>query len=503
MRTKQSIVYMSYSFLLIIAIASLLSFTNTSALATDEDIRPSALAGSWYPAEKEKLLEAVDGLIREAHGPNLYGELRALIIPHAGYRFSGRAAALGYSCIGEQTFDRVIILAPTHTYPFRGCSVPSYTAYRTPLGNVPLDTAACNSLRKHRLISEKKEAHIQEHSIEIHLPLLQRIRENFKLIPILVGQVSDEDIKAIAKAVKPLLNENTLLVVSSDFTHFGPRFSYQPFKDNIEKNLLSLDFGAFGHILAGDNKGFLEYKRKTGITACGAMPIAILLHALSEDTQSMLLAYYTSGHLTGDWTNSVSYAAFCFTEKRDLLNEDEQEVLLKLSRDVLDSFTKNGSEPALSFDRYNITPAMMRRAGVFVTLKKKGVLRGCIGSITGVSPIVNAVIDNTKKSAADDPRFAPVKAAEAKDLRIEISVLTPLEQIDDYQQIRLGTDGVMLVKGKNTGLYLPQVATETGWNLEQFMNSLCGKAGLPEGSHKDEEAKIYRFQVQKFREKDS
>jgi len=472
----------------------------TCAVTERKNVRPSALAGSWYPADPKELGDKIDSLLEKANAPNLYGGLRALIVPHAAYAYSGPAAATGYKCIDGRQFRRVVILAPTHRVGFRGCSVPSYSAYSTPLGEVPLDSQACAGLRRKTHFGEERRAHSEEHSIEIQLPFLQRTLGEFSIVPVLVGQLGEDEIASVAEAIRPLLDDETLLVVSSDFTHFGPRFGYQPFKDDIRENLRRLDHGAFRTILDCDSKAFLEYRRKTGITACGALPIAIALAAFDGRNQSMLLAYYTSGEVTGDWENSVSYGSFCFAAARERLNEDEQKVLLRLSRDVLTSFTADGSVPRLDLKSYNITPAMMRLAGVFVTLRKGKELRGCIGTITGVSPIVSAVVENTVKSASEDPRFPPVKADEAAALNIEISVLTSLKPLGDFRKIRLGVDGVLLQKGNRSGIFLPQVATETGWGIDEFMKNLCRKAGLPPGSYTSPGVKLYSFQVQKFQE---
>ena len=470
------------------------------ALAQEGEVRPSALAGSWYPEDPDELRRMVDDFLAAVNAPDLYGELRALIAPHAGYRFSGYAAAAAFKCIGDQEFARVVILAPTHNVPLRGCSVPAYSAYRTPLGDVPLDAAACAALRRHSLISDQRRAHRSEHSIEIELPFLQRMLEQFSIVPVLVGHLEEDEIEGLAAALRPLLDESTLLVVSSDFTHYGARFGYQPFTSDVENQLRNLDFGAFSAILSGEARQFLDYRRRTGITACGALPIAILLAAVGDRTQSMLLSYYTSAQITGDSSESVSYGAFCFARARTLMNDAEQATLMRLSRDVLNSCTAGGSLPRVSFDNYNVTPAMMRNAGVFVTLRRGERLRGCIGSIAGVSPIVTAVVENTVKSATEDPRFEPVTAEEAAALRIEISILTPLEQLHDLGQIRLGVDGLVLQRGGRSGVFLPQVATEQGYNLEQFLNQLCLKAGLPPGAHAEPDAVLHRFQVQKFEE---
>ena len=468
--------------------------------AAAQKVRSSAVAGSWYSSDPTELQAQIDDLLAKANAPDLYGGLRALIVPHAAYVYSGPVAASGFACIGSQQFSRAVILAPSHHMAFRGCSVPRYSAYSTPLGEVPIDAEACAALRRYEIIGEERAAHRDEHSIEIQLPFLQRRLGEFSMVPVLISRLEGDEVDTVAEAIKPLLDERTLLVVSSDFTHYGPRFSYQPFKNDIRENLRKLDYGAFIKILDCDPEGLLEYRDKTGITACGTLPIAVALKALGEEHQSMLLAYYTSGELTGDWTNSVSYGSFCFTTAREQLNGAEQEVLLRLSRDVLDAYTAEGTVPVLDPRKYNITPAMMRVAGVFVTLRKGGELRGCIGTIAGVSPIVSAVVENTVSSASQDPRFAPVKSEEAAGLDIEISVLTSPQQLGDYRSIRLGIDGVVLQKGNRSGVFLPQVATETGWNTEEFMENLCRKAGLPPGSHISPGAKLYYFQVQKFAE---
>jgi AmmeMemoRadiSam system protein B/AmmeMemoRadiSam system protein A len=484
-----------------VLLACTLALVVSTVCAEAQDVRKSALAGSWYPADAAELQKQIDDLLAKANAPQLSGGLRALIVPHAAYQYAGAAAAVGYKCIDGQKFSRVVILGPNHRVPLRGCSVPTYTHFETPLGLVPLDTEACTALRKNSLIGDAREPHKDEHSIEIQLPFLQRTIGQFKLVPVLVGELDARGVKSVAASILPLLDDETLLVVSSDFTHFGPRFGYQPFSTDIQNNLRNLDHRAFSAILDGDSAGLLRYRDETGSTICGILPIAILLDLLGSNTQPMLLVYYTSGDLTNDWTNTVSYAAFCFTDRRDQLNESEQATLLKLSRNTLEMFVREGKVPTLSLQEYNITPAMMRNAGVFVTLRKHGELRGCIGTLTGVSPIVSAVIDNTIKSAASDPRFTAVKPDELKDIDIEISVLTEPQPMNDYRTIRLGVDGVILQKGNRSGVFLPQVATETGWGLDEFMDNLCLKAGLPKGSHLAPGAKIYNFQVQVFAEK--
>ena len=180
-----------------------------------------------------------------------------------------------------------------------------------------------------------------------------------------------------------------------------------------------------------------------------------------------------------------------------MFTEKDGELAVRIARSVIEK--KLGKADA---EIPQGTSSFLNKSGVFVTLKKNNQLRGCIGSTVGALPLVYSVIDNTRNSATRDPRFPPVKADETGELSIEISVLTPLEPLTDYQNIRLGVDGVMLSKGTYSGLFLPQVATETGWELEEFMDNLCIKAGLEPGAHKDPETKLYHFQVQKFSELD-
>jgi AmmeMemoRadiSam system protein B/AmmeMemoRadiSam system protein A len=467
-----------------------------------EKVRKSAIAGSWYPADPAELEKMLTALFSRAPKVDFYGEVRALIVPHAGYQYSGPAAAYAYATIRGQDIKRVIIMAPTHTTYFYGVSIPRVRAYETPLGELPLDWEQVSKLLKMKPFSSHPEAHQQEHSVEIQLPLLKFVlsSKNFTIIPMVFGELNDKDYEKVAGAIAPLLDDNTLIIASSDFTHYGKRYRYTPFDKDIRENLRKLDSGAIEKIVSFDFPGFLKYKNDTGATICGFRPIAILLKLLGGNYYPEVLSYYMSADITGDLSESVSYASICFTKKRAKLLPGEKETLLNLSRDTLRLFLKEKRKPEITLEKYNITPKLLEQSGVFVTLKKEDRLRGCIGYIQGRFPIYQAVIANTINAATRDPRFPPMTSPEINEVEIEITVLTPLKKTSDISEIEVGKHGLYLVKGADAGLLLPQVATEFGWNRRQFLEAVSEKAGLDKDAWKIG-AEIYIFEGQVFAEK--
>jgi len=472
-------------------------------------VRPSALAGTWYPAETGALRAAVDKYLRDAPAPKLAGPVVALVVPHAGYRYSGPVAASAYRAVGPGVFDRVIVIGPSHYGAFRGFSVMDVDAFATPLGNVPLDQAACAALRRHPLHSAQEAAQRQEHSLEIQLPFLQRTLRNFKLVPVLVGQLGPGDEAAIADALRPWLSARTLVVVSSDFTHYGPRFDYVPFGDQVKENLRKLDMGAVELILKKDAAGFASYVERTRATICGRHPICILLRLLPEHARGTLLKYDTSGNRTGDWTNSVSYVALAFAGRGSStggLSLKERKTLLQIARTTLNTFAKTGRVPANFDEIYPITPRLRAPGAVFVTLTKGGKLRGCIGRIpfpevaAKLPPLYESVRLITVESAARDSRFPPVTAGEVEQISISISVLSRPIEVKGPEGFRVGEHGIVIRRGARQAVFLPQVAVEQGWDREQTLSQLCLKAGLPPDDWKKPGMKFFVFTAEVFDE---
>ena len=281
--------------------------------AGENTMRKSTIAGSWYPGTKEKLAQLVSELLAEAQLPPLAGRPVGLISPHAGIQFSGKAAACGFKALQGLKVRRVILMGPSHYTYMRGIAVSGVDAYETPLGKVPVDRTICDSLVAAPLFQCPAHAELPEHSLEMQLPFLQMVLGDFDLVPLVVGELERSDYDSAATAIKQHIDKETVVVASSDFIHYGPRFGYTPFHDKVKENLEKLDGDAIKKITARDLDGFLRYIEQTGATICGSRPIGILLNMLPPEARATKLAYYTSGDLLQDFTDSVSYAAVVFT----------------------------------------------------------------------------------------------------------------------------------------------------------------------------------------------
>jgi hypothetical protein len=545
---------------LLILLTLLIASGATCDAETAMQTRPSSLAGTWYPESATELARSVDEHI--AQGAPLTGIARrrpvAIIAPHAGHRWSGAGAGHVYRLLAGDAgadIERVILIGPSHYQAYRGVAVSSVQAYATPLGDVPVDTAVVRALLETRLFSSVPAAERQEHSLEIQLPFLQRaLSQRFRIVPLLVSQTDPAGRLAIARALAPHIDERTLVVVSSDFTHYGARFGYLPFTSDIDMNLRRLDKGALAAMLHLDAARLTRYEDETDISVCGIQPIGILLELLNLPQlqtrwngapAGRVLDYYRSADLIGEWDGSVSYAAIAFFRAGDLLpgaayperlqavtvpdedvvatdaapadagggtaptaaaaeaaplGADEQRFLLELARRTIREVAAGREAPRVDAFPDRVSAQKLRTpTGVFVTLTEGGDLRGCIGHIIAQAPLVDAVIDNAVNAAFDDPRFSPVIASEIDRLHIEISVLTPLRAIAGPQEIVVGRDGVLLERGGRRAVFLPQVAPEQGWDRDTMLDHLSMKAGLPRGAWR-EGARFQVFQAFVFGE---
>ena len=282
-------------------------------------VKHSELAGTWYAPDAATLRAQLDHLFEAA--PVLQGHLpraalAGLIVPHAGYAYSGRAAALGYTCLVRNSYRRAVILAPSHHVSFPGLAVLDVDSFEHPCGQVAVDAAGVAALAAHPLVRVDPEAFQGEHAIEIQLPLLHRVRPDIHVVPLLVGTLTVEDQTALAPVLSQLRDAETVFIVSSDFVHYGWRFAYVPFAadglENVRAGLRALDMGAIERICEGDALGFRQYVAATGATICGRLPIETFLTMHQARTPGRLLTYYTSLDLTGDYEHSVSYATIAF-----------------------------------------------------------------------------------------------------------------------------------------------------------------------------------------------
>jgi len=470
----------------------------------------SSLAGSWYPADAEVLSKQIEGFFQKAD-VKATGNVIALILPHAGLQWSGRTAAFGLKTTNKQ-YKRIVVIGPSHRVRMEEMlSVPRATHYETPLGQIPLDTELIDELLKFPIIQNLPYAHQAENSIEMELPLLQYCQKDFKLVPIVAGRCSLETVKKAGNILKSLIDNETLGIASSDFVHYGRRFGYLPFTDDVPEQIKKVDMGAYEYIEKLDTKGFLEYKSKTGATICGYIPVAILLSMLDKGAQAHLVKYSTSGQLTGDFSNSVSYLSVSFAGAWEnqpesefqhgsvQLTEADKKQLLTLARRAIMNFLQKRQVLQPAEEGIEISPAMKFPRAAFVTLKKNSQLRGCIGDIFPHRPLYRSVIINAINAAVNDSRFPPLTRDECNDITIEISALTLPEPVESYGQIRIGTDGVVLRKNGKSAVYLPQVAPEQGWDLNQTLTNLSRKAGLAAEAWK-EGASFLVFQADVFGE---
>ncbi len=468
--------------------------------------RPAAVAGSWYTDDPAALRKMLRQFLDAAKKPELPGEPVVLIVPHAGYRFSGPLAAAAFKAVEGKSYSRVILLGPSHHMggSYTGGAVATVSHFATPLGLVSLDVELCSKLAASEGFLADDRPHGPEHCLEMELPLLQCTVKDLRVVPILIGQADAKTLAKIASALRSAMDERTLIVVSTDFVHYGPNYGYVPFTKNVKENLARLDGAAIDRILAVDHLGFVDLVQQTQATVCGRWPVAAALEALADraDCEGVLLGYATSGAMLKDWTNSVSYAAVAICRgAASPLTEPEQRLLLKLAREQVREQLRTGRELAGVEGRYELTARLKKPAPAFVTLTRAGRLRGCIGHIAPVEPLYQSVMHNAI-SACKDPRFTtdPVTAEEEPRLHVEISVLSRFRQIGSVEEIQVGRDGLMIYAGTRQGLLLPQVPLQQGWDREQYLAGLCRKAGLPAQAWKDPNVRIRRFTAQVFGE---
>jgi AmmeMemoRadiSam system protein B/AmmeMemoRadiSam system protein A len=459
-------------------------------------VRAPAVAGSWYPADPRALASLIDRMLAAATTTaEIAADARvlALVEPHAGYQFSGPVAAYGYRAVQGKARRRVILLGPAHRGFFRGASILDVTHYRTPLGDIPLDLDAVARLRKEPLVGAHPDADEGEHSLEMQLPFLQRaLQPGWRLVPILVGALEAGDDARLAAALRPLVDDDTLVVASGDFTHYGPSYGYQPFPADgqVAANLRALDDGTWDRLAARDADSLAAYAARTRVTVCGIHGFLILARLLPPGASPHRLRYDTSGAQLGDYTNSVSYLAAAFTAPAtgaDELTSEEMRRLHRLATAAVEQAARGRADPSPADIARGIAVdgRLARDAGAFVTLKKKGVLRGCIGFIEAHGALWQAVVEMAAAATLHDPRFSPVRPDELADLEIEVSVLSPLRPIPSWRDFVPGRHGIVLSKAGRRAVYLPEVATEQGWDAPTTLANLSEKAGLPDDAWRE------------------
>ncbi|MCU0304292.1 MAG: AmmeMemoRadiSam system protein B [Thermoanaerobaculales bacterium] len=482
-------------------------------------VRPPAVAGSFYPADRAELRATVDGMLEAARGDRPAPPARAIVVPHAGYVFSGPTAAAAFARLPAGSVRRVILLGPSHHAGFSGAALPApeVTAFATPLGEVPVDDRAVANLRGNRLFEGPARAHDPEHALEVELPFLQVVAPGAVLVPVVVGSSTDLDgCVGIARALAELVDDGTVVVASSDFTHHGARYGWSPYDGpGLPETLLAVGRRTAERAVAMDPRGFLTQIEVSGDTVCGARPVAVLAALLEGalDGRGAVLEVTTSGHLSGRFDLSVTYAAIAFegswTGWRARPSPPDRELtategssLVALARATLGSRLRHDTSVASWFAGHPPADRPLAPAGAFVTVNNTGLaartegkLRACMGVVEATGPVVDAVVQ-AAVWATRDPRFPPLAADELDAVTLEVSVLSPMRPVGSYREIEVGRHGVVLSKDGRRAVFLPQVATEQGWDRETMLEHLSVKAGLPRDAWRDGAAfEVFTAQV--------
>ena len=472
-------------------------------------IRPSAAAGQFYPSEPGAITDAISRYFENVPEQKTNGEIKAVIVPHAGYDFSGPVAAYAFKQLQGKKINTAVIIGNSHKVYFDGAVIDDSDGWQTPLGEVPINKELADKLVKaDSSIKYDSAAHASDHPLEVELPFLQTaLAGDFKIVPIMFGNKDGDTYKKLAQALKDNLGENDIVVISSDMSHY-PKYedANKIDKETLEKIKTGQAEELADYVKQAESSGYAN--EQTALCGIDAVKTLLELARLEGWDKIEILKYLNSGDAPdiGDKARVVGYGAVAFAQVEKVninaiqalnageLNSEEQKILLKIAKETVESFVANGKVPEfkITSDRLN------KKQGAFVTLNKGGQLRGCIGQIVpSDEPLWQVVREMAVAACSEDGRFNPVDVGELNKLEYEISVLSAPEPIDDWRKIELGRHGVIIKQGGRSGVFLPQVATETGWNLEEFLSELCRqKAGLAPDCYKNKDTQILVFTAQ-------
>ncbi len=467
--------------------------------------RRPAWAGSFYPGSRQALESKLGELFKLASPKELKGEVRYLIVPHAGYSYSGTVAASGYASIPKDArYKNIFIIASSHREYFEGASVYWTGNYMTPLGEARVNrTLAKELIENNKQIHFLPAAHDREHSIEVQVPFIQyHFAETPPIVPIVMGSSSLAASRDLATALMPYFTPENLFVISSDFSHYP---SYQ--------EATSVDRTTCEAILTNDPQQFYNTLRKNSSAdvstwphpAAGGvrcLPCSTCPGRMPEMDLTPVLYRNSGDSQAGDRDRVVGYWAIAghqevHEQDRFLLIEAEKKRLLEISRETLETYLESQKVPEL--EAGEMTETLRQPAGAFVSLYKHGQLRGCIGNFRPSEPLYKVVQNMSVAASTKDTRFYPVDPSELENISIEISVLTPLRKIDSAEEFQLGRHGIYMTKDGRSGTYLPQVAEQTGWTKEEFLgNCAMNKARIGWDGWK--EADLYVYEAIIFKE---
>ena len=460
-------------------------------------IRPATQANRFYTGDAKELSEEVDSFLALHRGETVYNNVAALIVPHAGYYYSGNVAATAYmSMPKDKPYKRIFLLGPSHHEWLDGASVNTEADYyATPLGHVKVDhETALRLTDSDSVFSYQPKAHDREHCLEVQLPFLQRrFGENVmpSIVPIIISTNDYQKLKRIANVLKPYFTEENLFVISSDFSHYP---SYEDACEVDAKTGKAIETGNVEQFIAVLEENSRSGKRNLATSACGELAIVTLMLMMDRTYEVKHLLYQNSGDVDNQEHNRVvGYHAFAIlrgASQEFVLSDEEKKILKEIAlTSIKDSLAgKPIAQPILN-SQY---PVLNSKCGAFVSLHKQGRLRGCIGHFGEDVPLHEIVAEMARAAAFEDPRFMPVTKDELEDIDIEISVLTPMRRIQSLDEFELHRHGIYIRRGYRSGTFLPQVADEVNWTKEEFVSHCAqDKAGIGWDGWRDAELYVY------------
>jgi len=480
--------------------------------------RKPAVAGRYYSSDPKELANNLNDLFSQAIKSQNIKNTIAIVAPHAGYPYSGGVAASSFNQIDrDKQYSTIFIIATSHTSSFTGASVYSKGNYITPLGTVEVNIELAEKLiEENKYFNFYRDAHWYEHSIEVQLPFLQHILKNdFKILPVLIGTRSLTECENIAEALIPYFTSDNLFIVSSDFSH------YPAYKD-----ALLVDKNTADAIISNSSQTFLSTIRKNesknisnlATSICGWPGMLTMLYMTENNPNIFIkhIEYKNSGDIDPSLKDKVvGYHSIVFTldptktnnNSKQLIQTDNMQLsdidkrnLLEIARQTIVSYINNNETPKINVS--DMSKIISEECGAFVTLHKDNKLRGCIGRFIATEPLYKVVQDMAIASSTQDYRFPRVTPDEIENLEIEISVLTPLKKIKSIDEIEMGKHGIYIKKGSASGTFLPQVAGESGWTKEEFLGH-CARDKARIGWDGWKNADIFTYEAIVFSEKNT
>lgn len=492
------------------AITVILLFLNamSSPVFGNPKIKQPNVSGQFYDADPKRLSASIEDFFSAASVTPSEKDIAVLIAPHAGYVYSGGVAAYGFKAASRNRYTTVLVLAPSHHVGFDGISVWEEGGFQTPLGVAEVDDEFAK-----KLIAANENFYFEprafelEHALEVEIPFIQKTFGGVKIVPVVMGQPGFELLEDFAATLRDIIGarKDVLIVVSTDLSHYhNDAFARKMDRRTIDA-VKSLNIEQL----------WKECRART-MEMCGYVPVtAALLYARKQGLADVdVLRYANSGDVSGDQDRVVGYASIVIYRNDSAqknprvdhgnregvtpLTVQQKKRLIDIARQTIDEYVKTGKTP----DVKETDARLFEEEGAFVTIHKRSYLRGCIGNIIGRKPLYLTVRDMAISAASQDPRFPPVEPGELGDIDIEISVLSKPWAIKDVGAIELGTHGVIVSQGPwHQGVFLPQVATDTGWSKEEFLSQLCSqKAHLPPDAWQDPKTKIEIFTADVFSE---